>query len=216
MIPQVIHRIWIGGPEPAWLARYADTWRDLHPDWDYHYWTDETVEALFPLDNQALYDRAERIVPRHVWQFRSDLLRYEILWRWGGMYVDADFECLHPLDDLIDGLDGWAVWSSQDRWIANGLLGVTPSHPFIGRLIDRLPARVRQQGRNSRPARISGPQYLTKLWRAHGRPLTILPERLFFPYSWRDVAEVSPGAAHGEGLYAVHHWHNMRRERGLL
>ena len=37
---------------------------------------------------------------------RADVLRYEILRRHGGVYVDVDVECLRPLDDLLTGVRG--------------------------------------------------------------------------------------------------------------
>lgn len=204
----------MGGPEPEWLRSYASTWRDHHPTRELISWTDETVPDLFPLHNQEIYDRAEQITPRNVGQLRSDVLRYEILWRFGGWYVDADFRCLRPLDPLVEGLDCWATFEKQDTWVANGLMGAPPEHPFVGRLIDGLAASIRAHP-GARPARSTGPRYLTGLWRKHPDELSVLPERLFYPYSHSDV-EKHPVDQDFPGCYAVHVWRNQRRERGLL
>ena len=32
---------------------------------------------------------------------KADILRYELLYRFGGLYIDADIICLKPLNDLL-------------------------------------------------------------------------------------------------------------------
>lgn len=210
MLPRTFHRIWLGGEEPAWLRPFADSWREHHPDWAFHQWDEEHVQELFPLRNQEIYDRAAEIVPSHVGQLRSDILRYEILCRFGGVYVDADFECLRPIDELIDGVECFAAWEQPGRWVNNAILGAPPRHPFIERLVDGLAANVDARA-GSKPNKLSGPQYLTPIFRADGEGVTVFDKALFYPYLW---SELHRGGDDFAGAYAVHHWSNRRRERG--
>lgn len=210
----MIHRIWVGGPEPEWLRSYASTWRVHHPDREVVQWDDSNVSDLFPLHNQDIYDRAPEIAPNNVGQLRADVLRYEILWRFGGWYVDADFRCLQPLTPHVEGVDCFATFEKQDVWVANGLMGSTPEHAFIGRLIEGLADSVSRHP-GARPARTTGPRYLTEHWKAHPDEIVVLAERLFYPYSHRDVAK-HPVGEDFPGCVAVHVWNNQRRERGLL
>jgi mannosyltransferase OCH1-like enzyme len=207
-IPKVFHQIWVGpDPLPAEFEAYAQTWRDHHPGWEYRLWGEDSLPAM---RNRDLYDAAEDLVPEHsVWQFRADVLRYEILWSYGGVYVDVDFECLAPLDARIEGLEAFAAWEVQDRWVNNAILGAEPAHPFVDRLITGLPASVAHH-RGLRPNVSTGPQYLTGLWRRHRSELTVLPQALFYPYLYTDVGSARE---HGPwpGAVAVHHWANRRR-----
>lgn len=211
MIPRLVHRLWLGSPEPEWLRGFAAGWR--RPGWELWQWGDDDVAALFPLTNQDVYDRAEEIAPANVGQLRADVLRYELLYRFGGVYVDADFECLRPIDGLLEA-DCFAAWEVQDRWAANGIMGATLGHPFIARLIDGLEARVVDpQGR--RPNRLTGPHYLTTLARAHPEEITVFPQDWFFPYGWREIRERKPGDRWPKEALAVHHWLNQRCEQGV-
>ena len=92
-----------------------ETWRRMHPDWDYRLWT----EANLPRDftNQHLIDE-EQSYPA-----MSDYIRYELLFRFGGVYIDADSYCLRPIDDL-HRLDAFAVCEDEatSPWICNGVL----------------------------------------------------------------------------------------------
>jgi mannosyltransferase OCH1-like enzyme len=176
-------------------------------------WGEEQVESLFPLHNQWLYDEAGEIAPDHVGQLRSDVLRYEILHRFGGIYVDADFECLKPIDDLLEGVECFAAWEIQDRWVNNAVMGCVPFHPFLERLIAGLTESA-ERNRGFKPNRISGPRYVTPIWRKHGEGVTIFPQRLFYPYGFSEIDKHRVGEEWPDA-YAVHHWGNRRRERGV-
>lgn len=194
---------------PPDCVRYGETWAEHHPGWEIRQWGEEDLP---PLRNQGLYDRAAELVPEpNIGQFLADVARYELLWRFGGVYVDADFECLRSIEGLLEGVECFAVWEEQDLWAANGLMGAVPGHPFLDLLIRVLPAHVESR-RGQRPNRSSGPQYLTKMLRAHGDGVAVLPERLFFPYSYRDIGDPEKTTPPWpERFHAVHHWHNRRR-----
>lgn len=209
VIPQRFHRVWLGGSMPSLYEAYGRTWERHHPGWEMSLWTEANLPVL---EHQDLYDHAEDLTAGSVWQFRSDLVRYEILWRHGGAYVDTDFECLRNIGPLIAGADAFAAWEVQDVWIANGFMGCTPGHPFVRRLIDGLPASV-AANRRHRPNRSTGPQYLTGLYRRHGG-LSVIDERHVYPYSYRDLPELGTARPNDFDTYAAHHWGNQRRRRG--
>ena len=88
-IPRVFHQIWIGPkPLPEKYKRWQKTWQSI-PGWTYKLWTDKDVQQ-FPLINQDAYYREKNLGAR------ADILRLEILYREGGVYIDTDFECLKP------------------------------------------------------------------------------------------------------------------------
>src|SRR3990167_9191444 len=119
MIPRVLHQIWLGGPFPDEFARYRQLWLALHPGWEHHLWTDDT---MIPLRNQALYDAAEQIAPGSEQQFRADGARYEILAVYGGVYADTDMEPLRPIDELLGVTPLWFCYEDpQHRWVNNAV-----------------------------------------------------------------------------------------------
>lgn len=189
---------------PDHLAAYVATWVKVHPGWEHHIWGNGDLDWL---ENQELYDFAEAITRDHG-QFRSDVARYEILHRYGGVYIDCDFEALAPIDELLIGVDCFAAWETDDVWVGNAILGSVPGHPFLADLIDGLPANVRSH-RGKRPTVLSGPQYLTPIAKRHG--ITLLPSSQVYPYNWNELdraGERFPGA------YAIHRWENKRKQSG--
>src|SRR5262249_21692580 len=88
-IPRLIHQVWIG-PLPPPIERLR-TWGERHSGWEYRLWTEHNIP--FPLRNQAQFDASPQYCGK------SDILRYEVLLRHGGIYVDADMRCLRPFEE---------------------------------------------------------------------------------------------------------------------
>lgn len=208
MIPRFLHQIWIGpDPIPEQYEPYTRTWQDLHPGWEYRLWTEDNLPVM---RNRALFDRAEDLVPApNVQQFRADVLRYEVLWSFGGVYIDIDFECLSNIEHLIEDLEVFAAWEAQGQWVNNAIMGAEPGLSFIDRIITGLEASA-EHHKGQRPNISTGPQYLTKLHRRYPGALTVLPQHLFYPYSYADVGTPRERGPFPDAV-AVHHWANRRR-----
>lgn len=131
-IPKFIHLIWLGSPLPERCKAIVSSWEKYHPDWTVKVWTDADA-ASFRLTNQIAFDRAQN------YGEKSDILRYEILYRIGGLYVDTDFECLQSFDDLHKSCEfytGIGQSINPQLWI--GLIGSRPGHPILKATIDNL------------------------------------------------------------------------------
>ncbi len=191
---------------PAAYREFAAGWRRLHPGWDYRLWTEADLP---PLRNRALYDAAGKLCPGFEGQLRSDVLRYELLYHYGGVWVDTDFEPRKPLDGLLEGVSCFAAWERQGTVVNNAIMGAVPCHPFIARLVDELPASVRS-GKGKRPSKVSGPHFLTAQYRARPEGVTVFDQELFYPYR---CDELDRAGEEFPGAYAAHHWANQRRLR---
>lgn len=208
-----LHFIWVGGELPERFADNIAEWRRLHPDWECSVWTDAELD-YHVLENRALYDQAEQLVPRDaVGQFRADIARYEILHQCGGFYADVD---TRPLRNIEPALSGHAVFAAaEDRtWVGNTYLGASQRHPLFAELIRRLPGNVQRQ-RGRRPNHLSGPRFLTPVWRHHRG--FVAGSALWYPYSYRHVRTGSVPEVTDPDVFAVHEWDHTRRvmaERG--
>lgn len=128
-IPKIIHQIWLGSPLPKKFEVMTQTWKDFHPDWQYILWTEDMVSNL---ENQKLYESAKN------YGMKSDILRYEILKRFGGVYVDIDYECLKPLDPIHEtGLEFYACKMLEGE-VSNAFIGVIPNHFMMRYCVEEL------------------------------------------------------------------------------
>lgn len=135
-IPKIIHQVWLGGPLPEKYRPLQKTWQEKHPDWEYRLWTDADVPN-FPFTNKKRFEEAITFGEK------SDILRYEILSAYGGLYVDTDFECIAPFDTLHHTCDFYAgalgaYLEGQEVHIGNALIGSVPHHPVLQYCLERI------------------------------------------------------------------------------
>ncbi len=136
LIPPIIHQIWVGPKSHKQFERMRQTWLKKHPGWIYKLWTDEDVQQL-KLINQAYYDSASNFAEK------ADILRYELLYLFGGVYVDMDTESVTPLDILHRCYTFYGGWNDNiDAWLINGTIGAAPNHPIIRAAIESIPNRI--------------------------------------------------------------------------
>ena len=96
MIPKVIHYIWIGdNPLPKIAEKCIESWKKYCPDYEIKRWDESNLNIDFSEYCRQAYDNKK-------WAFVSDVLRYDILLKEGGIYMDIDVELLKPIDDLLN------------------------------------------------------------------------------------------------------------------
>jgi mannosyltransferase OCH1-like enzyme len=136
-IPRVFHQIWLGSkPLPDKFKRWADGWLKLNPGWTMQWWTDKQMPEMV---NRAQFDSAEKMAAK------SDILRYEILARHGGVYIDSDFEPLRSIEPILAGVTTFQADELDDR-PCNAILGCVPGDPFYSAVVHALPDSILRGG----------------------------------------------------------------------
>ncbi len=180
-IPRTFHQIWIGNkPFPEKYKKWQQTWQSV-PGWTYRLWTNEDVEKL-NLFNKDLFYKEKNFGAR------ADILRMEILYRFGGVYIDTDFELLKPefftyLTHTYDFFAGLTPIDSLYHWgnfvIANGIIGSIPGHPILEDYIKNLGTIDKNAGIIAK-----GPGFLSKVILMHAGKQhrdIIFPPTFFYP-----------------------------------
>lgn len=183
MIPRVFHQIWVG-PDPvlSGFDEWRESWARNHPGWELRLWTDDNLPA--GLRNPVVYERERHPVER------ADILRLELVYRFGGVYLDADLECRKPIDSLINGLDFFGMYIKPGR-VTNTVLGAARGHAIL----DRALGAVTPQQPGSRFDKTkSGPVFLDNIVKQFPPP-TIFPRATFYPIT----------AEEKKNAYAIHH-----------
>jgi hypothetical protein len=145
-------------------------------------WTDGNLPQL---QNQAEFDATVSFTQK------TDLLRYEVLHQYGGVFVDADCVCLRPLDDLTDhelfaGSDNQECFPGR---VAPGVIGCWTGHPILKTCVDH--GRPVPALRGSAMVYTAGPVFFSSVLFAYRvfapdvmESVKIYPERLFYAFRW--------------------------------
>ena len=197
MIPKIIHHVWIGPlPRPV---RLMETWRAMNPSFQYELWNNARVHSFD-------FRNAKQIGEMRSWAGKVDLMRYEILERHGGIFIDADSECVRPLDDELLQHDSFACYEQEmirAGLISNGNLGAIQGC----RLMRLLMHEAAMKSMHSGPAwRLVGPKLLTETVAKYAyTDLHVYPSHYFLPKHYSGVEY------HGDGpVYAKQYWGTTR------
>jgi len=160
-IPKIIHQIWIGYTRPtkgmmAWMER----WKQLHPEWEYKLWDNDAFDKL-QKEHGFVTDKSVFMTCGNMSEI-SDILRCELLYRFGGLYADTDQRCLKPFDNLLADVDkDIFICGKKDDTLSleqTGVIASTPKHHMIERLLSNLPERSKTH-KDCHPAEKYGPGY---------------------------------------------------------
>ena len=132
-VPKIIHQIWLGPKTPPAIFQTSQqSLKKHHPGWEYKLWTDADIPS-FILHNKKFYDLTNNYAEK------ADILRYELLYTFGGVYVDVDFLCFKPFD-VLSQYNLWAALEPLDcshgTGINNAIIGSVPGHPILKHCIE--------------------------------------------------------------------------------
>lgn len=194
-IPKVFHQIWINNDNPDLPKKYAeyrDTWLNAHPDWEYRLWN---------LNNLSFESRfTKQLAQCSNYAQMADILRYEILYELGGVYIDIDFDCQKSIEPLLEDVKNFSC-SEDGRTISIGIIGAEIHSSLMLQCLNEMPEQIGL----TVPTIETGPGFFTKVILGLGfnNNLTLFPTEWFYPYGWKEhhrASECFPNA------YAVHRW----------
>ncbi|KYC46682.1 MAG: Capsular polysaccharide synthesis protein [Candidatus Methanofastidiosum methylothiophilum] len=132
-------------------------------------WDEHNIGELI---NQEMYDNARTESEQ------SDIVRIEKLREFGGVYVDCDVECYRNIEPVIGNCSMFVcqdreIWNDQYKipYLNGALMGCTPDHPLINKLIGCLPSFAEEHADDHVYIR-TGPGFIT---------LTLAGEDFFVP-----------------------------------
>lgn len=94
-IPKKIHYCWFGGNKiPHKDKKCIESWRKYNPDYEIICWTEDNYDiAKTPLYVREAYEAGQ-------YAFVSDYVRLDVVYQYGGFYLDTDVELFAGLDPL--------------------------------------------------------------------------------------------------------------------
>ncbi|MCS3668069.1 mannosyltransferase OCH1-like enzyme [Salinibacter ruber] len=203
-IPKQLHQIWVGPkPIPDQQREWIQGWKEKHPDWKHHLWREEEVREHLPEEALAFFEAAQSYAGQ------TDVARVWLVHKFGGVYVDTDFQCLRQIDELLHGCKAFTVVEGYDGKLMNGLFGTVPGHPFTETLIEDWGRRFDPENPTQ-----TGPLFFDDVVRGKKRSdVRIFEREIFAPVTGGDLHRLETETeSDWDDSYAVHHYEQSWQE----
>lgn len=177
MIPKKLHFIWVGDESKIPLD-CINTWIHKNPEYEPHIWNNDSVSQKFWRNSKQLHD----MLAKKDYAGVADVMRYEILHEYGGVYIDADSRCLKPLEDWLLDCDAFACWEQErirNNLIANGFLGSVPNSEAMRLCIEEVATKNCTEDKLA--WLITGPMLMSDVYFKKQANLTVYPSHFFLP-----------------------------------
>ncbi len=112
-IPKIIHYCWFGGnAKPEIIEKCIESWKRFCPSWEIVEWNENNYDV-------NTYRYVKEAYGAKKWAFVSDVVRLDVVYKYGGVYLDTDVELFANIDSLLEN-DAFFVFET-DRNINTGI-----------------------------------------------------------------------------------------------
>lgn len=191
MIPKIIHYCWVGrSPKPESVLYCIESWRKYCPDYTIIEWNEDNYDFTKNKYMKQAYEKRK-------WGFVPDYARLDIVYNYGGIYLDTDVEIISNIDHLLDNVAFMGFENTGDgKYFVNcgQGFGAVPNNEVIGLMRDNYDDLefIEKDGTlNMLPS----PNYTTKILKGLGlkpnnkqqkvRDITIYSSDLMCPKNFR-------------------------------
>lgn len=191
-IPRIIHQIWIGKAIPPIVKLYMKTFKNQR-GFEYKLWSNKDLtENNFPIT----YRYIKKILSKKkvVYAMIADLMRLEILYHHGGVYVDTTMERLKSIEKILKTKSQFIMSNEEPcglkcrgennkLFISNSFIASIPEYKVLKRLLSEeylksidfnLPANL-----------ATGPYYVRTGIKRH-TDVKILPTKYIYPFDFEE------------------------------
>ena len=163
-IPKIIHYCWVGGkPKPQSVLYCIESWKRCCPDYEIREWNESNYDFTKNEYMRQAYEAKK-------WGFVPDYARLDIVYEYGGIYLDTDVEMLRSFDELLeqDGFMGFENTGDGEYFVHCGHgYGAVPHHEVIRTARD-LYDTISFLNADGTPNLLASPHFTTQALREFG------------------------------------------------
>lgn len=127
MIPKIIHYCWFGkGNKNKLITDSIASWKRRCPDYEIIEWNEDNYDISKNQYMKQAYDAGK-------WAFVSDYVRLDVLYQYGGIYLDTDVEVKKSFDPLLQ-LKGFGCFEDE-KFVSTCLIAGEKGLPLFNKLL---------------------------------------------------------------------------------
>lgn len=218
-LPHVLHTFWFSGdPLPEDYKKCLDSWKKYCPNYEIKIWNQKTYDC-----NKSTF--VKKAIETKKWAFATDVARLDVLYEYGGIYMDLDVEIYQALDDLLKHK---GVFFHSGEYIDMPVFSSVKGNPLLKKLLSFYDGLEFTDDEYYQKNMLIQPRFVKPIFEAEGVPMEegvhevngnlYLPRNMFLPYYWFDWSGKSKC---GDAGYGIHHcnagWYSdsSREERNI-
>lgn len=211
MIPKIIHHIWIGNkPFPEEFREFRHKWVNMYPDYNFIFWNDELINSSKLIDESiSIYYHNDYKIA-----FKADLLRFKILEKFGGIYIDTDTEPLKKMSDEFLNNKFFSGIQKPYSQVAIGIMGSEVNNHLVKEynttVLDSISENIKQNGKLTNELwKITGPEFFDNICKKYKQigGYKFYNSEYFYPYGWDELHRRHENFKEScKDAYSVHHW----------
>jgi hypothetical protein len=205
MIPRILHQAWTSNDRlKEKYYKWRLSWIEKNPDYSFMFWDLDSI----PFDKLTPNGAKLMRMPLK-FTVKSDIIRWELLFLFGGIWADMDTECRKPFDCFLND-ESFAGVSYHPDGIGNAIVGTIAGTDLIKQIRDATNEAILsdiprsfdiKRLNEAHGATFVGSNYLYKVKK-------IYPRSYFYPYhpteSWQ-YRNGSRSESFPES-YVIHKW----------
>ena len=215
MIPKIIHYFWVGGnPKPKSVLQCIKSWKKYCPDYKIMEWN----ESNYDFNKNAYMKQA---FENKRWGFVTDCARFDVIYEYGGIYLDTDVELIKNLDSLLTHNSFFGYEEADDYYINCGSgFGSCAKNPIIKDLrdyYDNVYFVNDDATLNLIPLPIHNMHIFKKIGVNYDNSLQNIDENVFYPSDYFCPKNFETGLLKiTDNTYSIHHydasWYNDKQQ----
>lgn len=164
MIPKIIHYCWVGNaPKPKSVLYCIESWKKFCPDYEIREWNESNYDFSKNLYMKQAYEAKK-------WGFVPDYARLDIIYEYGGIYLDTDVEIIKSFDEMLNytAFMGFENTGDGEFFVNCGHgFGAEPHNKIIGAARE-LYEHIRFFNEDKTYNMLPSPHYTTQILKKYG------------------------------------------------
>lgn len=208
MIPKIIHQTWKTDEIPKKWVYFSKKVQKLNPDWEYKLWTDHDIDVFVKEKFSDFYDTFQGFSKQIM---KVDVIRYLIMYKIGGVYLDLDYEVLQPFTfdeyQVVLPQNRSITYGDKENQIGNCFFASEPNHVFWKDVISDLKNNPPVVDNYDQVVEATGPLLLTRIFYQNSYDSIYTPERMVYhPESPNNKKDIKKIKENGISLGIHHPW----------
>ena len=203
MIPKTIHYIWLGKKaKPIAIQKCISTWYSKLEGYRIQCWNEDNLDLSHPF--------LASCIDQKLYAFAADFIRFQVLLKHGGIYLDTDMEIIGTFEPLLNLSSFIGLEDERMMRPSAAAIGCIPNAKFPAMMVEYYDSLTQNN------SIIVCDAILSVIKASPIFDLTILPQKLFYPYNPYSssayqkslplmASDITPDTV------AVHHWQKSWR-----